>query len=175
MAEKDESVVSRRGFFRGLTGELFKAVGELTGLDAEPESRPIRSYSEDDVIVPPEKQTAAVDDIFGFLERLNIAEPDVDPQAPTMPDLVSASGLTPADRDWEPPPGWGLLPEGEVEEPPAGEVEETPPEPEVAAADPEPVAESASEPEPAPEPRSASAPEPERGPAVRPRPPSYGG
>ena len=73
MPEIDEPAVSRRQFFRGLAGDLMKVVGEVAGLDVEPEPPPL-SFNEDDVIVPPEKQAATLNEIFGFLEQLG-AEP----------------------------------------------------------------------------------------------------
>ena len=79
----DESV-SRRQFFRGLAGDLLKVVGEVTGL-AEEEPQPPRVYNllEGDVIVPPEKQEAALSDLFGFMEQLGAQKQDVeDGEAP---------------------------------------------------------------------------------------------
>ena len=83
MADADESV-SRRQFFRGLAGDLLKVVGEVTGL-AEEEPHPPRVYNllEGDVIVPPEKQEAALSDLFGFMEQLGAQKQDVeDGEAP---------------------------------------------------------------------------------------------
>jgi hypothetical protein len=74
----DESV-SRRQFFRGLAGDLLKVVGEVTGL-AQEEQEPPRVYNllEGDVVVPPEKQEAALSDLFGFLEQLGAQKQDDD-------------------------------------------------------------------------------------------------
>jgi hypothetical protein len=76
VADRDESV-SRRQFFRGLAGDLLKVVGEVTGL-AEEEPEPPRVYNllEGDVVVPPEKQEATLNDLFGFLEQLGAQKQD---------------------------------------------------------------------------------------------------
>ena len=76
MSDIDEPGVSRRQFFRGLAGDLLKVVGEVAGLDVEPEPPPPLSFSEDDIIVPPEKQAATLNEIFGFLEQLGAQEHD---------------------------------------------------------------------------------------------------
>jgi hypothetical protein len=54
-----------------MSGGLFRALGELSGLDrlVEEETPPILSFTEDDVIVPPEKQAESLSMIFGFLEQ----------------------------------------------------------------------------------------------------------
>jgi hypothetical protein len=72
----DDSV-SRRQFFRGLAGDLLKVVGEVTGL-AEEEPQPPKVYNllEGDVVVAPEKQEAALSDLFGFLEQLGAQKAD---------------------------------------------------------------------------------------------------
>jgi hypothetical protein len=77
----DDSV-SRRQFFRGLAGDLLKVVGEVTGL-AEEQPEPPRVYNllEGDEVVPPEKQEAALSDLFGFLEQLGAQKQD-DEEAP---------------------------------------------------------------------------------------------
>jgi hypothetical protein len=68
----DESV-SRRQFFRGLAGDLLKVVGEVTGLsEEEPQAPRVFNLREGDVAVPPEKQEAALSDLFGFLEQLGV-------------------------------------------------------------------------------------------------------
>lgn len=73
----DDPAVSRRQFFRGLAGDLMKVVGEVTGLaDEEPEPPKVFNLSEGDVIVPPEKQAAALSDLFGFLEQLGAQKQD---------------------------------------------------------------------------------------------------
>jgi hypothetical protein len=73
----DDSV-SRRQFFRGLAGDLLKVVGEVTGLVEEEEPQPPRVYNllEGDVAVAPEKQEAALSDLFGFLEQLGAQKQD---------------------------------------------------------------------------------------------------
>ena len=87
MAEQDDPV-SRRQFFRGLGGELFKAIGELTGLDAEPDPPPMKSWNEADGVpfVPPEEQAAKLSEIFGFLEQLGAESREEGPELPTEPD-----------------------------------------------------------------------------------------
>jgi hypothetical protein len=73
----DDSAVSRRQFFRGLAGDLLKAVGEVTGLAEErPEPPPVVNLNEGDVIVPPEVQQATLSDLFGFLEQLGARQED---------------------------------------------------------------------------------------------------
>jgi len=83
----DESV-SRRQFFRGLAGDLLKAVGEVTGL-AEEAPQPPRVYNllEGDVAVAPEKQEAALSDLFGFLEQLG-AQKQEDDEGESPTDFV---------------------------------------------------------------------------------------
>jgi hypothetical protein len=75
----DDPAVSRRQFFRGLAGDLLKAVGEVTGLaEQEPEPPRVINLTQGDVIVPPEKQEAALSDLFGFLEQLGARKQDED-------------------------------------------------------------------------------------------------
>jgi hypothetical protein len=69
----DETPVDRRQFFRGLAGDLLKVAGEMMGMDAEP-APPVKSWVEGDEIVSPEKQQAALNDLFGFLEQLGARE-----------------------------------------------------------------------------------------------------
>ena len=106
MADTDESV-SRRQFFRGLAGDLLKVVGEVAGLVEEEEPQPPRVYNllEGDVIVPPEKQEAALSDLFGFLEQLGAQkqddEQDREPPADTIerdPALDDPATATEADH-----------------------------------------------------------------------------
>jgi hypothetical protein len=77
----DETPVNRRQFFRGLAGDLLKVAGDVMGLDTEPE-QPTRTWTEGDVIVPPEKQQAALNDLFGFLEQLGAREEAADATKP---------------------------------------------------------------------------------------------
>lgn len=84
MAENDEPV-SRRQFFRGLTGDLLKVIGEVSGLAAESEPRRVLSFGDGDVLVPPGKQAAALSDIFGFLEQLG-AQPERDAEPAAVPE-----------------------------------------------------------------------------------------
>ena len=78
----DESV-SRRQFFRGLAGDLLKVVGEVTGLgEEEPEAPRVFNLLEGDVAVAPEKQEAALSDLFGFLEQLGAQKQDGDEGPP---------------------------------------------------------------------------------------------
>jgi hypothetical protein len=88
VADIDDPAVSRRQFFRGLAGDLLKVVGEVTGLAEEPEPQPPRviNLTEGDVIVPPEKQAAALSDLFGFLEQLGAQKQAEDEEtAPAEP------------------------------------------------------------------------------------------
>ena len=54
-----------------MTGGLFRAIGELSGLDklVEDEAPKMLSFTEDDVIVPPDVQAANLSQIFSFLEQ----------------------------------------------------------------------------------------------------------
>jgi hypothetical protein len=76
VSDNDEPDVSRRQFFRGLGNDLFRAIGEITGLDAEPEPPPMRHWfqGQGEDIVPQEKQSAALSDVFSFLEQLGARE-----------------------------------------------------------------------------------------------------
>lgn len=84
----DDSAVSRRQFFRGLAGDLLKVVGEVTGLaEDQPEPPPVINFNEGDVIVPPEKQQATLNDLFGFLEQLGARQEDEEePEPPAEPE-----------------------------------------------------------------------------------------
>ena len=73
---EDDPAVSRRQFFRGFAGDILKVVGEVTGMAAEaapPAPEPL-SFSEDDEIVPRETQMQTLNDLFGFLERMEAEE-----------------------------------------------------------------------------------------------------
>src|SRR5262252_10078974 len=96
-AMDDDPAVSRRQFFRGLAGDLLKAVGEVTGL-AEPQPEPpkVINLTQGDVIVPPEKQEAALSDLFGFLEQLGAQKQDEDEETPSEPAPASGTGPAPA-------------------------------------------------------------------------------
>jgi hypothetical protein len=85
----DESV-SRRQFFRGLAGDLLKVVGEVAGLGEEepPQAPKVYNILEGDVVVPPEKQEAALSDLFGFLEQLGVREQDDDESEEAPADHV---------------------------------------------------------------------------------------
>jgi hypothetical protein len=73
----DDLAVSRRQFFRGLAGDLLKVVGEVTGLAEEPFEPPkVYNLHEGDVFIAPEKQEAALNDLFGFLEQLGAMKQD---------------------------------------------------------------------------------------------------
>ncbi len=88
MAENDEPAVSRRQFFRGLTGDLLKVVGEVAGLGLEPEPRSHVDFGDGDALVAPGKQVATLSDLFSFLEQLGAeqeAAPDVAPEAARDP------------------------------------------------------------------------------------------
>jgi hypothetical protein len=78
----DDPAVSRRQFFRGLAGDLLKVVGEVTGLAEEDEPPRVIDLTRGDVIVPPEKQEATLNDLFGFLEQLGAEKQEEDEQAP---------------------------------------------------------------------------------------------
>ena len=119
MSEQDESPVSRRQFFRGVTGGLFRTFGELSGLDrlVEEEAAPILSFNEEDIIVPPEKQAETLSMLFGFLEQqkaedeqaeagqAEAAEPvSPEPAEPVSPEPAEPVSAGPALAPAEPPP-----------------------------------------------------------------------
>ena len=87
VSEQDESPVSRRQFFRGVTGGLFRTLGELSGLDrlVEEEAAPILSFTEDDIIVPPEKQAETLSMLFGFLDQQKAEAEQAEAQAAAEP------------------------------------------------------------------------------------------
>jgi hypothetical protein len=93
----DDPAVSRRQFFRGLAGDLLKVVGEVSGLAEEPEPKPppVVNLTEGDVIVPPEKQAAALSDLFGFLEQLGAQKKDEEEEAARV-EPAPAAGTEPA-------------------------------------------------------------------------------
>src|SRR5262245_8109324 len=79
-----------------MTGGLFRAIGELSGLDklVEEQLPEMVNLTEDDVLVPPEVQAANLSQIFAFLEQ----------HSPASEGGVAAAGETAADADPEPPP-----------------------------------------------------------------------
>jgi hypothetical protein len=83
-----ENPVSRRQFFRGLGGDLLRTIGELTGLDAEPEAPPVRNWDEasGEPIVDPQLQAAKLSEIFGFLEQLGAENREDQADLPDEPD-----------------------------------------------------------------------------------------
>jgi hypothetical protein len=98
----DDSAVSRRQFFRGLAGDLLKAVGEVTGLAEEhPEPPAVVNFNEGDVVVPPEVQQATLNDLFGFLEQLGARQEEE--QAAEAPPEPAGDEATPEARS-EPEP-----------------------------------------------------------------------
>jgi hypothetical protein len=75
----DDPAVSRRQFFRGLAGDLMKVVGEVAGAVEEPEQEPrVINLTRGDVLVPPEKQEATLNELFGFLEQLGAEKQEED-------------------------------------------------------------------------------------------------
>ncbi|HEY7198621.1 MAG TPA: hypothetical protein VIC57_00340 [Candidatus Dormibacteraeota bacterium] len=119
MSEQDP--VNRRQFFRGMTGGLFRAIGELSGLDKliEEESAPMVNLTEDDVLVDPEVQANSLSQIFSFLEQQSAMtgedelRPEVDEPVPTEPGQLLAAQIELPSRellaiDEDPPPG-GML------------------------------------------------------------------
>lgn len=111
MSEQDESPVSRRQFFRGVTGGLFRTFGELSGLDrlVEEEAAPILSFNEEDIIVPPEKQAETLSMLFGFLEQQKAEDEQAEAgQAeaaePVSPEPAEPVSPGPALAPAEPPP-----------------------------------------------------------------------
>jgi len=85
VSEEEDSVVSRRQFFRGVTGDFLRAIGELSGIDRlEEHLREPLVLTELDQMVSPERQATAMSEIFGFLEHLDVgkdAPPEHDPMA----------------------------------------------------------------------------------------------
>jgi hypothetical protein len=100
VSEQDESPVSRRQFFRGVTGGLFRSLGELSGIDrlVEEETAPILSFTEDDVLVPPEKQAESLSMIFNFLEQQK-----AEAEAETAPLELEAETAPPPQPEPEAP------------------------------------------------------------------------
>jgi hypothetical protein len=95
----DDSV-SRRQFFRGLAGDLLKVVGEVTGLaEEEPEAPRVYNLLEGDVVVAPEKQEAALSDLFGFLEQLGAQKQDDDEGEEAPADHVERDPATTAESE----------------------------------------------------------------------------
>jgi hypothetical protein len=70
VSDQDEPDVSRRQFFRGVTGDLLRVLGELSGLERAVEIPEVVNLLDGDVIVSPERQEAAMSEIFGFMEHL---------------------------------------------------------------------------------------------------------
>jgi hypothetical protein len=85
VSEEEDSAVSRRQFFRGVTGDFLRAIGELSGIDRlEEHLREPLVLTELDQMVSPERQATAMSEIFGFLEHLDVGEdspPEHDPMA----------------------------------------------------------------------------------------------
>jgi|SRR5215469_7339654 len=103
----DEPAVSRRQFFRGLAGDLLKVVGEVTGLaEEEPEPPRVINLTQGDVAVAPEKQEAALSDLFSFIEQLGAEKQDADgePHAEPVPEPEPEAGQTPANEAQHPEP-----------------------------------------------------------------------
>jgi hypothetical protein len=91
-----------------MAGDMLRAIGEISGLDRLEEQVPeILSFKEGDVIVPPEKQAAALSQLFGFLEEH---------AAGTEDEALEPGGADPATGSGEP--------EREVE--PVSEIEPEP-------------------------------------------------
>jgi len=75
VSEEEDSVVSRRQFFRGVTGDFLRAIGELSGIDRlEEHLREPLVLTELDQMVSPERQATAMSEIFGFLEHLDVGK-----------------------------------------------------------------------------------------------------
>jgi len=101
-AMDDDPAVSRRQFFRGLAGDLLKVVGEVAGLaEQEPEPPRVINLTKGDVVVPPEKQEAALSDLFGFLEQLGAQKQEDGVEAP--PEGAAGDEAQPEPERPEPP------------------------------------------------------------------------
>jgi len=88
----DDPAVSRRQFFRGLAGDVMKVVGEVAGLVEVPEQEPrVINLTEGDVLVPPEKQEATLNELFGFLEQLGAEKQEEDEQTATPSEHTPAA------------------------------------------------------------------------------------
>jgi len=159
MSEQDP--VNRRQFFRGMTGGLFRAIGELSGLDKliEEEQPPMVNLTEDDILVDPEVQANSLAQIFSFLEQQDAMNGEAEPPpeasepVPTEPGQLLAAQIEMPSRELlaidEDPPEGGLL---DADLPPTARAAE--PEAEL-----DPAAEPA-EPATAAEPAPATTPEP---------------
>lgn len=106
-----------------MTGGLFRAIGELSGLDklVEDEAPKMLSFNEDDVIVSPEVQAANLSQIFSFLEQQS-AEPEPDTGVADEPFEVPSyepQTLAAAELIREPEPGPSELPGPEAGAEPA--------------------------------------------------------
>jgi hypothetical protein len=103
VSDNDEPEVSRRQFFRGLGNDLLRTIGDLTGLNEEPEPPPMAVWHEGEEIVPPEKQAAALSDIFSFLEQLGAEQQSEEPE-PEPPETEVAQPAEPAPNGEAKPP-----------------------------------------------------------------------
>jgi hypothetical protein len=84
VSEEENSAVSRRQFFRGVTGDFLRAIGELSGIDRlEEHLREPLVLTELDQMVSPERQATAMSEIFGFLEHLDVGK-DSPPEHDSM-------------------------------------------------------------------------------------------
>src|SRR5215471_16085996 len=119
MSEQDP--VNRRQFFRGMTGGLFRAIGELSGLDKliEEEQPPMVNLTEDDILVDPEVQANSLAQIFSFLEQQDAMNGEAEPPpeasepVPTEPGQLLAAQVELPSRELlaidEDPPLGGML------------------------------------------------------------------
>jgi hypothetical protein len=79
----EDPVVSRRQFFRGVTGDLLRAISEVSGIDRleerlqeQPVVTDVQGY------FSPERQSNAITDIFGFLEHMGSGEAETEEAEP---------------------------------------------------------------------------------------------
>jgi hypothetical protein len=72
---EEDPIVSRRQWFRGVTGDLLRAIGEVSGIDRlEERLQEARVVTDIQGYFASERQTTAIADIFGFMERMGTPE-----------------------------------------------------------------------------------------------------
>lgn len=101
MSDGDGTPVSRRQFFRGVTGDFLRVLGELSGLEKDVDEPRVLYPHLGDVIVPPERQESALQEVVAFLEQLKAPDEEL-AEEPTV-------GSPPAEEP--PPPIDGPAPE----------------------------------------------------------------
>ena len=88
-----------------MTGGLFRALGELSGLDrlVDEEQAQIVSLTEEDVLVPPERQEESLRMIFSYLEQQEAEETAERAAAASEPAPAESPGAGPPPLEPEAP------------------------------------------------------------------------